>query len=94
MGAVNADLEQRIADLRKLEAAQKYSISKRMARDEPVPTSDITGLAQLAVRIDALERLHRLREVTRDPSSGRSGVLPERPGKTRRDARGRFLAAD
>lgn len=72
MGAVtNDELEQKIEELRQLARYQDTSIRGRLAADENVPTSDITGLAQLTVRIDSLERIlehRRSRAAGRTPA--------------------------
>jgi hypothetical protein len=80
----DAELEQRISDLRRLAGAQEISIARRLGADEPVPTSDINGLAQLTMRLDTLERILEHR---------RSLSLPNEKKPAGRDARGRFAKA-
>jgi len=59
--------DEAIARFRELEELQIRSIERRLANDEPVPTSDLNGLADLRIRIETWERLRALRELTRAP---------------------------
>jgi len=67
MGTVDPAADNALEDLRKLECLQKAQIARRLARDEPVATSDINGLADLHIRIETMERMRLLRELTRAP---------------------------